>query len=58
MLVLGAIFTGVTFVVFAAYGLCAAAVRHRVIDRRGVVTRLRATFAACFVALGARPAWM
>ncbi|MER7719286.1 LysE family translocator [Streptomyces flaveolus] len=53
MLRLSAVFMALTFVVFAAYGMCAAAVRHRVLARPTVVTGIRRGFAACFVGLGA-----
>ncbi|MBM9622925.1 LysE family translocator [Streptomyces zhihengii] len=54
LLALGGVFMGLTFVVFAVYGLCAAAVRHRVLARPRVLTGLRRVFAVCFVGLGAR----
>ncbi|MGC0328190.1 threonine/homoserine/homoserine lactone efflux protein [Streptomyces sp. SAI-170] len=54
MLRLGAVFMALTFVVFAAYGLCAAAVRDRVLARPGVLTGIRRVFAVCFVGLSAR----
>ncbi len=54
MLELSAVFMLVTFVVFAAYGLFAAAVRTHVVSRPAVMAWLRRTFAAAFVALGAR----
>ena len=54
LLVLSAVFMAMTFVVFAAYGLFAAAVRDRVISRPKVVAWLRRSFAAGFAALGAR----
>ena len=41
-----------TFVVFAVYGVFAAAVRGHVISRPRVVTWMRRTFAGAFVALG------
>ncbi|CAL9637743.1 LysE family translocator [Streptomyces sp. Tu 3180] len=53
MLELGAVFMALTFVVFAAYGTCAAAVRHRVLARPRVMTGIRRAFAACFVGLSA-----
>jgi threonine/homoserine/homoserine lactone efflux protein len=43
-----------TFVVFAFYGLFAAAVRDHVITRPKVLTWMRRSFAAAFVALGAK----
>ena len=54
MLELSGVFMAMTFVVFAIYGLFAAAVRDRVITRPKVVTWLRRSFAAGFAALGAR----
>lgn len=54
MLHLSAVFMLVTFVVFAGYGVCAAAVRRHVVSRPRVMTWLRRAFAASFVALGAR----
>ncbi|MEU2288431.1 LysE family translocator [Streptomyces sp. NPDC013178] len=54
MLRLGAVFMALTFVVFAAYGWCAAAVRDRLLARPGVMTGVRRVFAACFVGLSAR----
>jgi threonine/homoserine/homoserine lactone efflux protein len=54
MLGLSAFFMLATFVVFAAYGLFAAAVRRHVISRPRVLTWMRGTFAGAFVALGAK----
>jgi threonine/homoserine/homoserine lactone efflux protein len=54
MLGLSGVFMLVTFVVFAAYGLFAAAVRRHVIARPRVLTWMRRTFAGAFVALGAK----
>ena len=54
MLLLSAVFMLMTFVVFVGYGLFAAAVRDHVISRPRVLTWMRRTFAAAFVALGAR----
>ncbi|MFF3767557.1 LysE family translocator [Streptomyces sp. NPDC001922] len=54
MLRLSAVFMALTFVVFAAYGCCAAAVRDRVLARPGVMTGIRRVFAVCFVGLSAR----
>ena len=48
------VFMLMTFVVFVGYGLFAAAVRRHVIARPQVLTWLRRTFAASFVALGAK----
>jgi threonine/homoserine/homoserine lactone efflux protein len=54
MLGLSAAFMLMTFVVFVAYGLCAAAVRDRVLARPAVLTWMRRAFAGAFAALGAR----
>ncbi len=54
MLLLSAAFMLLTFMVFAAYGLFAAAVRRHVISRPGVLLWMRRSFAAAFVALGAK----
>jgi threonine/homoserine/homoserine lactone efflux protein len=54
MLVLSAVFMTLTFIVFVGYGLFAAAIRNHVISRPRVLTWMRRTFAAAFVALGAR----
>jgi len=54
MLQLSAVFMAMTFVVFAAYGVFAAAVRTHVVARPRVVIWLRRSFAACFVGLGAK----
>jgi threonine/homoserine/homoserine lactone efflux protein len=54
LLELSGAFMLMTFVVFAIYGLFAAAVRDRVISRPKVVAWLRRSFAAGFAALGAR----
>ena len=54
MLGLSAVFMALTFAVFAAYGLFAAAVREHVISRPAVMAWLRRTFAGAFVALGAK----
>ncbi|MET3776253.1 threonine/homoserine/homoserine lactone efflux protein [Rhizobium alvei] len=43
-----------TFVVFAIYGLFAAAVRDHVISRPRIMLWMRRSFAAAFVALGAK----
>jgi threonine/homoserine/homoserine lactone efflux protein len=57
MLQLSAAFMLVTFAVFAAYGICASAVRDQVISRPRVLTWMRRTFAVSFVGLGARLAF-
>ena len=54
MLGLSAVFMALTFVVFVGYGLFAAAIRTHVISRPRVLTWLRRSFAAAFVALGAK----
>jgi len=54
MLELSGIFMLLTFVVFAVYGMFAAAVRNRVISRPQVLTWMRRAFAGAFAALGAR----
>lgn len=54
MLELSGIFTLVTFVVFALYGLLAAQMRAHVISRPAVMKWMRRSFAAAFVALGAK----
>ncbi|WP_024803477.1 LysE family translocator [Nocardia sp. BMG51109] len=51
MLALSGVFMLLTFVVFVAYGKFAALVRRRVIDRPRILTGIRRTFAAGFVAL-------
>ena len=54
MLQLSAVFMLVTLVVFAGYGLFAAAVRAHVISRPRVVTWMRRTFAASYAVLAGR----
>lgn len=54
MLGLSAVFMAMTFVVFAAYGVCAAAVRDQVLSRPRVLDRLRKAFAASFTLLAGR----
>ena len=54
MLQLSAAFMAVTFVVFLGYGYAAAAVRTHVLSRPSVLAWMRRTFAAAFVALGAK----
>jgi threonine/homoserine/homoserine lactone efflux protein len=56
MLQLGGVFMALTFVVFTAYGVCAAAVRDRLLAHPRVTTALRAVFTASFVGLSARMA--
>jgi threonine/homoserine/homoserine lactone efflux protein len=45
---------GMTFVVFALYGACAARVKDHVISRPAVMAWLRRGFASAFVALAAK----
>ena len=54
MLMLSGAFMGVTFLVFALYGLFAAAMRDHVITRPAVMAWMRRSFAAAFAALAAR----
>src|SRR5687767_12686508 len=54
MLALSGVFMAMTFVVFAAYGAAAAAVRDKVLSRPRLVERIRKAFAATFVVLSAR----
>lgn len=54
MLGLSAVFMAMTFVVFALYGACAAAVRDQVLSRPKVVDRVRKAFAASFAVLAGR----
>jgi threonine/homoserine/homoserine lactone efflux protein len=54
MLMLSAVFMLLTFIVFVGYGLFAASIRSHIISRPRVLTWLRRTFAAAFVALGAK----
>lgn len=54
MLELSGVFMALTFVVFVGYGLFAVAIRAHVISRPRVLAWMRRTFAAAFVALGAK----
>jgi threonine/homoserine/homoserine lactone efflux protein len=54
MALLSAMFMALTFVIFVGYGLFAAAIREHVISRPRVLTWMRRTFAAAFVALGVK----
>jgi threonine/homoserine/homoserine lactone efflux protein len=54
MLTLSAVFMLLTFVVFVGYGLFAAAIRSHIISRPRILTWMRRTFAAAFVALGGK----
>jgi threonine/homoserine/homoserine lactone efflux protein len=54
MIELSAVFMLMTFVVFVGYGLAAAAVRARVLASARIMAWMRRSFAAAFVALGAK----
>ncbi len=54
MLELSAAFMAMTFAVFAFYGVFAASVRHQVAARPRLLLWMRRSFAAAFVALGAK----
>ena len=54
LLALSAVFMGATFVVFAGYGLFAAAIRQHVISRPQVLIWMRRVFGGAFLALGAK----
>lgn len=54
MVTLGAIFMGLTLIVFIGYGLLAATARTYVIERPSVMTLMRRTFALAFAGLGTR----
>ena len=54
LLGLSAVFMLMTLVVFAVYGVFAAAVRTHLLERPRIVDRLRRLFAVSFVALGAK----
>lgn len=54
MLALSAVFMTMTFVIFAVYGVCASALRDKVLSRPRLVTRIRKAFAASFLLLSAR----
>jgi threonine/homoserine/homoserine lactone efflux protein len=57
MLGLSAVFMLVTFVVFAIYGVFAAAVRQHIVSRPQVLVWMRRAFAGAFVALGVKLAF-
>ena len=57
MVELSAVFMLVTFVIFAIYGVFAAAVREHVISRPRVLTWMRRVFGGAFVALAGRLAF-
>jgi len=57
MLELSGVFIALTFVVFAVYGIFAAAVRQQIVARPRVVTWMRRVFAGSFLALSVRLAF-
>ena len=54
MLELSGVFMAATFIIFSIYGLCAATMRNRVVGSPRVMTWMRRSFAAAFVALSAK----
>jgi len=54
MAALSAVFMAMTLIVFAGYGVFAAAVSRHLLTRPRVVRRVRQTFAASFLGLGAK----
>jgi threonine/homoserine/homoserine lactone efflux protein len=54
MIGLSAVFMALTFVIFVAYGLGAAAIRRHVVARPRLLTWMRRVFAGALVGLGAR----
>lgn len=54
MMEMSAVFMAMTFVVFALYGLFAAAIRGQLAARPAILAWMRRGFAAAFVALGAK----
>ena len=57
MVLLSGVFMLLTFVVFVGYGWLAAVARQHIVSRPRVLTWMRRTFAAAFVALAARLAF-
>jgi threonine/homoserine/homoserine lactone efflux protein len=57
MFLLSTVFMLMTLVVFVGYGLFATSIRKYVVSRPAVLTWMRRTFAAAFVALGAKLAF-
>lgn len=57
MIAMSGVFMAMTFVVFTAYGLFAAAIRTHVISRPNILAWMRRTFAGAFLALGAKLAF-
>lgn len=58
MTALGLVFMAMTFVIFAVYGCFAASVRRQIVSRPSVLVWLRRGFAAAFVALGLKLAFV
>lgn len=58
MLTLSVVFMAMTFVVFALYGVFAAAMRIHVLERPSVLRCMRYSFSAAFVLLAARLAFV
>jgi threonine/homoserine/homoserine lactone efflux protein len=58
MLELSGVFMVISFVVFAIYGLFAAAIRGQLVTRPAIMVWMRRTFAGVFVLLSARLALM
>ena len=58
LLELSGAFMLMTFVVFVGYGVFAASIRKRVVSRPRVLTWMRRSFAAAFVVLGAKLAFV
>ncbi|MFE9394430.1 LysE family translocator [Streptomyces flavidovirens] len=58
MVELSAVFMLLTFLVFAVYGIFAAAIARRLLSRPRVLTWMRRAFAGAFTALGARLAFL
>jgi threonine/homoserine/homoserine lactone efflux protein len=54
MVELSAVFMLMTFVVFVAYGLFAAAIRTHIVSRPRILAWMRRCFAAAFLALGVK----
>ena len=57
LLELSGVFMAVTFIVFAIYGLFAAAMRDQVVSRPNVMKWMRRSFAGAFALLGAKLAF-
>ncbi|WP_313059594.1 LysE family translocator [Agrobacterium cavarae] len=58
MTALGLVFMAMTFVIFAVYGCFAASVRRQIVSRPSVLVWLRRSFAAAFVILGLKLAFV